>query len=315
MPEQLLLQRARRAPARGERARRRPRGTASGRRIRARPRRARPSRACAAAVCVCIGSPPCEAQASASSSSLEAEPVGRAALDQRQRLQHLDRGARKDRALDVADRGEHGAVGVETASAPRCADSTARPRITSTRIGFMGSYPGVPRHCSAALRHAIPRCRASRCMTAEPPSTGRSPASTSPAAPTRRKPITVALGRVARRCVVRSSASMRTSTSTASQRGCARPGPGSAPSTSRSACRANWSTRSAGRPSGGALMRALCGADARRDPAAFAAFCAARPAGAQVRAPRQRRAGRLVAVDEVGQPAGRLHAARRRARC
>jgi hypothetical protein len=54
---------------------------------------------------------------------VEAEPVGGAALDQRDRLQHLDRRARKDRPIDVAERDQPLAVGVETAIAPRCADS------------------------------------------------------------------------------------------------------------------------------------------------------------------------------------------------
>jgi hypothetical protein len=44
----------------------------------------------------------------------------------------------------------------------------------------------------------------------------------------------------------------------------------------------------------------------------FAAFCDARPAGQQVRPPRRSTGRRLQPVDEVGQPAGRLHAACRR---
>ena len=62
---------------------------------------------------MCAGSPLCEAQASASSSSSRPSAVGGAALDQRQRLQHLDGRAREDRPLDVAERGDDRAVGID----------------------------------------------------------------------------------------------------------------------------------------------------------------------------------------------------------
>ena len=48
----------------------------------------------------------------------ETERVGGAALDQRQGLQDLDRRAREDRELDVADRDDHRAVGVDDRDRP-----------------------------------------------------------------------------------------------------------------------------------------------------------------------------------------------------
>ena len=56
----------------------------------------------AAARCVWRSVPACEPQASAISAGAEAEAIGRAGLDQRQRLQRLHRRARIDRPVDVA---------------------------------------------------------------------------------------------------------------------------------------------------------------------------------------------------------------------
>ena len=76
----------------------------------------------------------CEAQASAISSSPEAEGVGGAALDQRHRLQRLDRRAGIDRPLDVAP----GRAPRRAVDDRRCRDGgspPSSPRVTSTRIG------------------------------------------------------------------------------------------------------------------------------------------------------------------------------------
>ena len=68
----------------------------------------------------------------------EAVAVGRAALDQRQRLQRLDRRARIDRPLDVAQRQARGRPAASTtATAPRWRLSTSAPRRTSTRTGLL----------------------------------------------------------------------------------------------------------------------------------------------------------------------------------
>ncbi len=67
----------------------------------------------------------------------QVEPVGRAALDQRQRLQRLDRAAREDRAFDIAERREHARHRHRPPPpTPVCADSTIPPRITSTSTGL-----------------------------------------------------------------------------------------------------------------------------------------------------------------------------------
>ena len=95
-------------------------------------------RACAATPATWPGSPQCEAQASASSSSPKPIAIGRALLDQRQRLQRLDRRARIDRPLDVAERQQPRAPSASTtATAPRWRLSTSAPRITSTRTGLL----------------------------------------------------------------------------------------------------------------------------------------------------------------------------------
>ena len=57
---------------------------------------------------------------------VEAEAVGRAAGDERERLQDLDGRARKDRPIDVAERDQPLPSASSTATAPRCADSRCR---------------------------------------------------------------------------------------------------------------------------------------------------------------------------------------------
>ena len=143
LPEQLLCSAVGAPPARGERP---------GRGLVERPvraaferarRRARPCASIAArAPRHARGSPACEAQASASSSSVEAELVGGAALDQRQRLQRLDGRARIDAA---ARRRRATAPPRRRRRRPRSrrdgAISTAAPRVTSTRTGLSMTPP------------------------------------------------------------------------------------------------------------------------------------------------------------------------------
>ena len=66
----------------------------------------------------------------------EAVTVGRAALDQRQSLQRLDRRARKHRRGNVADCEHRRPSASATATAPRWRLSTSGPRVTSTRTGL-----------------------------------------------------------------------------------------------------------------------------------------------------------------------------------
>ena len=103
------------------------------------------------AVATWPGSPECEAQASASSSGAKPVAVGGAALDQRQRLQRLDRRARIDRPLDVAQR-QHACRRRHRPPRPRrrCRLSTSAPRSTSTRTGLLIVH---------APRTSLPRSR------------------------------------------------------------------------------------------------------------------------------------------------------------
>ena len=74
--------------------------------------------------------------------------VGRAAGHQRQRLQHLDRRARKDRAVDVAQRGVQRAVSVDDGhrAAVGRLDDAATPGLHQHGMGVQGGvHPG---HCS-----------------------------------------------------------------------------------------------------------------------------------------------------------------------
>ena len=77
----------------------------------------------------------------------EAKGVGGAALNQRQRLHGLDRGARIDRALDVADAKQHAPIGIGDGDGAAWQLSTRLPRITSTRIGLSCTASSY-RHCS-----------------------------------------------------------------------------------------------------------------------------------------------------------------------
>jgi hypothetical protein len=83
----------------------------------------------------------------------ETELVGGAALDQRQGLQHLDGRARKDGPLDIAERGDHPAIGVEYGdrAAMRRFARPAAHRFDQNRIHH-------PRRClmdSARLAHPL----------------------------------------------------------------------------------------------------------------------------------------------------------------
>ena len=68
---------------------------------------------------------------------VEAQAVGGAALDQRDRLQQLDGRARKDRAIDVAERDQPLAVGVEhgDGAAMRRLARVAAHRLDEDRVG------------------------------------------------------------------------------------------------------------------------------------------------------------------------------------
>ena len=145
----VVVQRARLAAGRGERARRGLVRSANACRIRGSRRRARPSPASRAAVATCAGSPECEAQASAISASRQPVAVGGAALDQRQRLQRLDGRARKDRPLDIAGgrtppRRRHRPPRPRRDGAIR----PSSPRVTSTRTGLSMTPPDAP--CASA---------------------------------------------------------------------------------------------------------------------------------------------------------------------
>ena len=95
--------------------------------------------------------------------------------------------------------------------------------------------------------------------------------------PTRRKPITVAIGQ-SDDAGVRLRGSTATCRSRASRPGCARRGHGWAPSTSPSACRASWSN--AGLAAQWlALMEFYASLSREQIRATFAAFCDARPVG------------------------------------
>ena len=151
LPEQLLCSALGSLAARGQRARDRLVVAASARRIRARSASSPALRQHARDDAhVCIGSPLCEAQAIASSSSLRPSRSAAPLVDQRQRLQHLDRRAREDRPLDVAERREHARRRHRRRRSRRDAPIRAMPpRITSTRIGFIGVH-GIrePADCS-----------------------------------------------------------------------------------------------------------------------------------------------------------------------
>ena len=233
-----------------------------------------------AAVATCAGSPLCEAQASASSSwlrlSASAAPLATSG---------------KACSTLTAERGKIGRwmspsastpapSASNTASAPRCADSTALPRWASTSTGFivLASWcPGPSTVLAAPVRRAD--CRADiGSRWPEPGTLYAASASISPAA----------RHGASRCCWPRRHATARCC-------GCARwhehcdfdslaqalaaPGPGSAPSTSPSACRASWSRRCGWPLQWLPLMRhyqALSRAEIR---ATFKAFCDARPAG------------------------------------
>ena len=101
------------------------------------------------------GSPPCEAQASASSASLDPKRVGGTALDQRQGLERLDRRARIDGLVDVADGKDRPTVGVGDAARTRCRLSTRSPRQTSTATGVAAISCPLPWR---RMSHKLPRC-------------------------------------------------------------------------------------------------------------------------------------------------------------
>ena len=111
-----------------------------------RTRPARPWPASTRASATCAGSPLCEAQASASSRSPKPKRVRRAALDQRQRLDRLDGGAREDRASrHRRARSTTLPSPSQTMHAPRCPLSTMSPRSTSTSTGSVM----IPLHFSS----------------------------------------------------------------------------------------------------------------------------------------------------------------------
>jgi hypothetical protein len=98
-----------------------------------------------------MGSPPCDAQASASSRWPAREPLRRTALDQRQGLQRLDRGARKDRPQDVARMLQQGAAGIGhgIGDAMGALEQFAAPDQHGDRID-----PGIGRWMTVGCAHA-----------------------------------------------------------------------------------------------------------------------------------------------------------------
>jgi hypothetical protein len=71
------------------------------------------------------------------------EAIGSAALDQRQCLQQLDRRAREDRPIDVAERGEEAAIGIDD-----------RHRTAVEGLDRVAA-PGLDQHGIHALRSII----------------------------------------------------------------------------------------------------------------------------------------------------------------
>ena len=124
-------------PARAQRLRRRPGASANARRIRARRRRARRAASMRVRRRDMAGLAAVRRAGERQFLVAEAEAVGRARFDQRQRLQRLDGRARKDRPLDVAERQHRAAVGIDHRDARRGGGSRpAPPRKTSTRTGL-----------------------------------------------------------------------------------------------------------------------------------------------------------------------------------
>jgi hypothetical protein len=83
---------------------------------------------------------------------VEAELVGGTALDQRQRLQDLDRRAREDRPVDVAQRRHDGAFGIDDGDRAAVHRLAGIAAARSTRIGL-----SIDRHCTPTIPA---RCRA-----------------------------------------------------------------------------------------------------------------------------------------------------------
>ena len=121
------------APARAPPFRR----AANARRRRARSASAPALASIAAAPATCAGSPECEAQASAISASLSPSLSAAPLSTQRQRLKRLDRRARKDRALDVAERECQRAAGIDDRAGAAMArfDQRAARDFDDDRIG------------------------------------------------------------------------------------------------------------------------------------------------------------------------------------
>jgi hypothetical protein len=97
---------------------------------------------------------------------VEVEAIGGAAFDQRDRLQQLDGGARKDRAIDVAERDQALAVGVEDGDRRRDAPTRACRRASPRRGPDWGRDRRSWRHCSRPSRQrSSPRAVVARRST------------------------------------------------------------------------------------------------------------------------------------------------------